>query len=64
MYEWVNIFLHLFSFCCSFYALTCIRFEKFTNVKEPMKVQILILLLSMALGTCVAQFLMNVLYFH
>lgn len=64
MYHWINVILHLLSFVCSFYALTCIKFEKFTNVREPVKVQVLLLLLSMALGTCVAQFLMNVLYFN
>lgn len=63
MYNWVSIITHLVCFAFSFYALTSISFEKFVNVRQPHKVQFLMLLASMAMGYLVAQFLLVLMVF-
>ncbi len=57
-YKFINIAIHLLAFACSFYGLSCIRFEKFTNVTQPAKVNFLLLVLAMGLAGLVADFLM------
>lgn len=64
MIDWIEIALYLFSFAASFYALSCIRFELFTNVKEVRKVQTLLLLLSIGLAYLVAQFILMLTIYH
>ena len=48
------------SFTLSFWALSCVRFETFTNVRKPGQVRLLLLLLSLGLGYLVAQFLLAI----
>lgn len=55
----VKISIYIICFVASFYAISCVQFEKFTNVKQPLKVQLLMLLLSFALAYLVATFLMG-----
>lgn len=57
-YEFVQIGISLFSFILCFYSLSSIQFEKFTRVSQPFKVQMLLLVLSMALAYFVSSFLM------
>lgn len=54
----LNISIHLLCFIASFWALSSLRFERFCDVRKPAKVQCLLLLLSLALGYLVAQFLL------
>lgn len=56
--------LHLICFTASFYALSCVKFENFTNVRQPRKVQLLLLLMAIGLGYIVAQFLLVITYYH
>ncbi len=57
-YKFVSITIALFSFVASFYTLSAIRFDKFTQVDKPFKVQGLLIMLSFALAGLVSQFLM------
>lgn len=59
-YYIVNLTVHIIGFVLSFWALSCVKFETFTNVKTPGKVQMLLLLLSLGLGYLVAQFLLAI----
>lgn len=56
-FSFLQISVHLLCAAASFYALSAIKFERFCDVKKPMKVQFLLLLLSLALGYLTAQFL-------
>lgn len=55
--QWIQIFIYLICYMASFYALSGVKFELFTNVRQPRKVQLLLLLLSAALAYLVAQFI-------
>ena len=54
-YFLMNLAVHVLSFTLSFWALSCVRFETFTNVRKPGQVRLLLLLLSLGLGYLVAQ---------
>lgn len=56
-YFLMNLAVHVLSFTLSFWALSCVRFETFTNVRKPGQVR---LLLSLGLGYLVAQFLLAI----
>lgn len=59
-YFLMNLAVHVLSFTLSFWALSCVRFETFTNVRKPGQVRLLLLLLSLGLGYLVAQFLLAI----
>ena len=59
-YFLMNLAVHVLSFTLSFRALSCVRFETFTNVGKPGQVRLLLLLLSLGLGYLVAQFLLAI----
>lgn len=59
-YFLMNLAVHVLSFTLSFWALSCVRFETFTNVRKPGQVHLLLLLLSLGLGYLVAQFLLAI----
>lgn len=63
-YFLINLAVHLMCFALSFWALSSIRFERFCDVKKPAKVQMLLLLLAIALGYVVAQFLLAISIFN
>ena len=56
-YFLMNLAVHVLSFTLSFWALSCVRFETFTNVRKPGQVRLLLLLLSLGVGYLVALFL-------
>lgn len=64
MNDWIEIVIYLLCFIASFYALSCVRFELFTRVKEVRKVQMLLLLLSIGLAYVVAQFILMLTIYH
>ena len=59
-YFLMNLAVHVLSFTLSFWALSCVRFETFTNVRKHGQVRLLLLLLSLGLGYLVAQFLLAI----
>lgn len=63
-YFLINLSVHILSFMLSFWALSCVRFESFTNVRKPGQVRLLLLLLAMGLGYLVAQFLLAISVFN
>ena len=63
-YFLMNLAVHVVSFMLSFWALSCVHFEAFTNVRKPGQVRLLLLLLSLGLGYLVAQFLLAISVFN
>lgn len=59
-YYLISLTVHIVGFIFSFWALSAVKFEIFTNIKSPGKVQMLLLLLSLGLGYLVAQFLLTI----
>ena len=57
MIQWMEIFVYLICFAASLYALMGVKFDKFCNVREPRRAQVLLLLLSAALAYMAAQFI-------
>ena len=54
--HWIRIFVYVICYVASFYALSGVRFELFCHVRQPRKVQLLLLLLAAALAYLSAQF--------
>ena len=58
-YAIVKLSVYLLSFAVSVYALSGVKFDRFVNVRQPMKAQVLLLLLSMSLaylcGSCLLE---------
>ena len=53
----IEYFVYFSTFCLSMYALSSVKFDKFTHVSNPMKVQLLLILLSTGLAYVVSQFI-------
>ncbi|MFV0381127.1 MAG: DUF1146 domain-containing protein [Breznakia sp.] len=60
----IQIVVYLLSFLFSMYALTSVKFDVLCNVRDPRKVQLLMILLSMALGYLVARFVLDIFIFY
>ncbi|MEA5026812.1 hypothetical protein SDC9_89913 [bioreactor metagenome] len=56
----VRIILHIVSFALSWYALGCIDFARYTKPGHAKQTQVLYMLISLALGFLVAQFLLAI----
>ena len=54
---WVEYFVYFITFALSMYALSSVKFDKFTHVSNPTKVQLLWILLSTAIAYGVSQFI-------
>ncbi len=59
IYYYIRIVIYFISFMLSLYALGSIQFEKFTNVRKPAQVQLLILLLAIGLAYVVSKFFLG-----
>ncbi|WP_416325397.1 DUF1146 family protein [[Eubacterium] hominis] len=59
VYFFVRFVVYMLCFILSFWALSNVQFQKFTNVSKPGKTQLLLLLLSMALAYLCGQFLLS-----
>ncbi|MDQ0360480.1 DUF1146 domain-containing protein [Breznakia pachnodae] len=53
----IEYFVYFASFCLCMYALSSVKFDKFTHVSNPTKVQLLWILLSTGLAYVVSQFI-------
>lgn len=60
----ISLCVYILCFVGSFYSLSSIKFELFCNVRQPMKVQMLLLFLSLGLAYCSAQFLLQITIFN
>ncbi len=63
-YTILQLSIHLICIAVSFFALSCVKFERFCDIRKPMKVQALPILSSMALGYLVAQLIMTLTVFN
>ena len=54
----IRVFAYFAGFGISLYALTALDFSRFLRKNKAVPAQILMLLLAMAIGTLVAQFLL------
>ena len=50
VYGIIKLTVYLICFLAALYALSGVQFDRFVNVKQPMKAQVLLLLLAMALA--------------
>ena len=50
VYGIIKLTVYLICFLSALYALSGVQFDRFVNVKQPMKAQVLLLLLAMALA--------------
>ena len=50
VYGIIKLTVYLICFLVALYALSGVQFDRFVNVKQPMKAQVLLLLLAMALA--------------
>ena len=60
----ITFTVYFVCFIMSFYALSSVKFELFCDVKKPGKVQLLLLLTSLALAYLVGQFVLNISIFN
>ena len=63
-YAIVKLSVYLLSFAVSVYALSGVKFDRFVNVRQPMKAQVLLLLLSMSLAYLYGSFLLELTIFN
>ena len=56
--------IHLFCVAVSFFALSAILFDQFSDIRKPLKIQALLILFSMALGYLAAQLLLTLTVFN
>lgn len=56
----ISIFSHIFFTGVSFYALRAVMFEKWIRKHNVLQAQILYIFLSIALGTIVSTFFLNI----
>lgn len=59
IYYYIRIAIYLGSFVLSFFALQNVQFEKFTNVRKPLQVQLLCVLLAIGLAYVVSKFFLG-----
>ncbi|MDF9824956.1 putative membrane protein YwzB [Breznakia sp. PF5-3] len=55
--DFVEYFVYFTSFGLCMYALSSVKFDKFTHVSNPLKVQLLWILLATGLAYIVSQFI-------
>lgn len=60
----VKILVFFAFFGVSFYAVSCIRFDKFCRVVPPVKVQLLMFLLSLCLAYLATQAVLDLTVFN
>lgn len=63
-YAMIQIVVHLLCFALSFYALSGFQYDKICNVRQPVKVQLFLLLAAMAIGYGAAQFILALTVFN
>ncbi|MEE0107968.1 MAG: DUF1146 domain-containing protein [Merdibacter sp.] len=63
-YAIVKLSVYLLSFAVSVYALSGVKFDRFVNVRQPMKAQVFLLLLSMSLAYLCGSFLLELTIFN
>ena len=63
-YTVLQLSVHLLCIAVSFFALSCVKFDRFCDVKKTMNLQALLILCSMALGYLVAQLIMTLTIFN
>ncbi len=64
MIGWIEIIVYLACFACSLYAWSCVRFDSICKVNKPIKVQLLLVILSMCSAYCAGQFLLMLSIYH
>lgn len=53
----IEVIVYFALFACSMYALSSVKFDKFCKIDQPLKVQLLWVLLSTGLAYVVSQFI-------
>lgn len=60
----VKLAIYLICFLAALFALSGVQFDRFVNVRQPMKAQLLFLILAMALAYLCGSFLLELTIFN
>ncbi len=58
MYQIIVTIIYMFCLAVAMYATSCIKFEKFCDIRKPEKVQLLWLVISLCVAYLLGNFLM------
>ncbi len=64
VYAIVKLAIYLICFLAALFALSGVQFDRFVNVRQPMKAQLLFLILAMALAYLCGSFLLELTIFN
>ncbi len=64
VYAIVKLIIYFICFLAALYALSGVQFDRFVNVRQPMKAQVLFLILAMAIAYLCANFLLELTIFN
>lgn len=64
VYAIVKLAIYLICFLTALFALSGVQFDRFVNVRQPMKAQLLFLILAMALAYLCGSFLLELTIFN
>lgn len=62
IYAIIHLMLHVVFTCLSFWALKSLRTEQWFKANHIQQIQLLLILMSFALGKLVSDFIMDILY--
>ncbi|TDL95392.1 DUF1146 family protein [Macrococcus carouselicus] len=63
IYAIIHILLHVVCTCISFWALKSLRTDQWFKANQIKQIQVLLILLSFALGKLMSDFIMDIVYF-
>lgn len=63
IYAFIHIVVHVVCVCISFFALQSLRTDTWFKANHVKQVQIFLIFLSIALGSLVSNFIMDIIYF-
>lgn len=63
VYAIIHIIVHVACVCISFYAVQSLRTDQWFKANHVKQVQIFLIFLSIALGSLVSNFIMDIIYF-
>ncbi|KAA1039245.1 DUF1146 family protein [Macrococcus equipercicus] len=63
IYALIHIIVHVICVCVSFWALQSLRTDQWFKANHTSQIQVLLILMSFALGSLVSNFIMDIIYF-
>ncbi|TDM10515.1 DUF1146 family protein [Macrococcus lamae] len=63
IYALIHIIVHVICVCISFWALKSLRTDQWFKGNHTQQIQVLLIFMSLALGSLVSNFIMDIIYF-